>query len=599
LRDIETRVRDRYEALAAQCATDEARLTRNFNVVASLRAGAFVLAALLAWFGATRNTPPLEWALVPFLFFLLLMFRHEIIVQERDRVRRTASYLKRGLARLDDQWAGTGDSGERFLREDHIYAGDLDILGKGSLFELLCSAETPSGKETLAAWLLAPADAATVRRRQEAVLELARRHELRLDLSVLGVEVAGTARGESLRVWGSAPPVEIPRGIALFALLVGLANAVTLIAATWFDLTPWAPVISIAIGMAVAVIVRDRVRTIVTQAERPARELDQLVILLGRLEREKWESPLLQELAERLKGHGTNARSTASTLRRYIGLLDSRRNQLFAPFGALLLWTTQLGLAVERWRVKHGGALSGWIDGIGEVEALVSLATYAAEHPADVMPQLVEGEARIDALELVHPLLPRSRAVANDVKLGADAPHAWIVSGSNMSGKSTLLRAVGVNAVLAQAGAPVSARRFALSPLAIGASFRAHDSLQQGQSRFYAEIARVRMTVDLLDGPTPLLFLLDELLSGTNSKDRAQGARAIVEHLVERGAIGMVTTHDLSLAVIADAQGSKMANVHFEDRLVAGELQFEYRLKPGVVERSNAMELMRAVGLPV
>ena len=590
---------ERYQKLATECAALEAKLTRNFNVVASLRAGAFVLAALLAWFGATRNTPPLQWALLPFLFFLLLMFRHEIIVQKRDRVRRTAAYVKRGLARLEDRWSGKGDTGERFRNETHIYADDLDIFGKGSLFELLCSAETPSGQETLAKWLLAPADVITIRRRQEAVLELAERHDLRLDLAVIGVEVAGSARGESLRAWGSAPPVEIPTGVAPFAFIIGIANAVTLIAATWFDLTPWAPVISIAVGMAVAVIVRDRVRQIVAQAERPARELDQLVVMLGRLESEEWRSPLLKEVAERLRGHGSNAKSTAATLRRYIGLLDSRRNQLFAPFGALLLWTTQLALAVERWRVRHGGALAGWIEGIGEVEALVSLATYAAEHQGDAMPQFVEGEARIDALELVHPLLPRGRAIANDVKLGAEAPHAWIVSGSNMSGKSTLLRAVGVNVVLAQAGAPVSARRFSLSPLLVGASFRAHDSLQQGQSRFYAEIARVRMTVDLLDGGTPLLFLLDELLSGTNSKDRAQGARAIVEHLVARGAIGMVTTHDLSLAVIADERGSKMANVHFEDRLEGGQLQFEYRLKPGVVERSNAIELMRAVGLPV
>ncbi len=590
---------ERYQSLTTDCAAADTRLTRNFNVVATLRAGAFVLAALLAWFGATRNTPPLEWALVPFLFFLLLMFRHEIIVQQRDRVRRTAAYVKRGLARLEDKWAGKGDSGERFRDEGHVYADDLDVFGKGSLFELLCTAETPAGQETLARWLLAPADIATVQRRQQAVLELAQRHDLRLDLAVIGFEVAGSARGESLRAWGSAPAVEVPVWIAPVAFLLGIISAATLIAATWFDLTPWAPVISIATGMGVAVVVRDRVRQVVVQAEQPARELDQLVVLLTRLEREEWQSPLLQDLAERLRGHGTNAKSTAGTLRRLIGLLDSRRNQLFAPFGGLLLWTTQLALAVERWRVRHGGALSGWVAGIGEVEALVSLATFAAEHPADAMPQFVEGDARIEALELVHPLLPRARAVANDVKLGGDAPRAWVVSGSNMSGKSTLLRSVGVNAVLAQAGAPVSARRFLLSPLVIGASFRAHDSLQQGQSRFYAEIARVRMTVDLLDGPKPVLFLLDELLSGTNSKDRAQGARAIVEHLVARGAIGMVTTHDLSLAVIADAHGSRMANVHFEDRLVNGELQFEYRLKPGVVERSNAIELMRAVGLPV
>jgi len=269
---------NRYRTLSSECAAADARLTRAFNIVASLRAGAFILAALLAWFGATRHTPPLEWALVPFLFFLLLMFRHEVIVQERDRVRRTAAYARRGLARLEDKWAGTGNTGERFRNESHVYADDLDLFGKGSLFELLCTAETPSGQETLAGWLLAPA---------------------RLDLAVLGVEVAGTVRGESLHAWGSAPPVAFPFWAAPVAFLLGLVNAGTLIAATWFDLTPWAPVISIATGMAVAVILRDRVRQITAQAERPARELDQLVILLGRLEREEWQSSLLRELAER------------------------------------------------------------------------------------------------------------------------------------------------------------------------------------------------------------------------------------------------------------------------------------------------------------
>ena len=278
-------------------------------------------------------------------------------------------------------------------------------------------------------------------------------------------------------------------------------SAATLIAATWFDLTPWAPVISIATAMGVAVIVRDRVRQIIAQAERPARELDQLVVILGRLERRQWQSPLLQELAERLRGHGTNAKSTAATLRRYIGLLDSRRNQLFAPFGALLLWTTQLALAVERWRVRHGGALSGWVEGIGEVEAL-GVARDLRRRTSGRRDAAVRGRrgphrrARAGRIRCC----PAGRAVANDVKLGGDAPRAWVVSGSNMSGKSTLLRAVGVNVVLAQAGGPVSARRFSLSPLVVGASFRAHDSLQQGQSRFYAEIARVRMAVDLLDG---------------------------------------------------------------------------------------------------
>jgi DNA mismatch repair ATPase MutS len=267
--------------------------------------------------------------------------------------------------------------------------------------------------------------------------------------------------------------------------------------------------------------------------------------------------------------------------------------------GALLLWTTQLALAIERWRRRHGALVGQWVIALGEIEALVSLATYSAEHPDDPMPTLADGVACFAAEGLVHPLLPRRVAVPNDLALGTGPVRAMVVSGSNMSGKSTLLRAVGVNVVLAQAGAPVSARAVRLTPLELGASFRPQDSLQHGQSRFYAEIGRLRRTVDLLETGRPVLFLLDELLSGTNSYDRARGARAIVEHLVRRGAIGLLTTHDLALASIADALAPAMANVHFEDTLDGGALRFDYRLRSGVVERSNAVELMRAVGLPV
>jgi DNA mismatch repair ATPase MutS len=308
---------------------------------------------------------------------------------------------------------------------------------------------------------------------------------------------------------------------------------------------------------------------------------------------------LLQDLGRRMAGSGESASRALRSLDRLVGLLDSRRNQLFAPVGALLLWTTQLGLAIERWRRRHGHRIGEWVTALGEFEALAALGTYADEHPDDPMPELAEGPARFTAEGLVHPLLPRGQAVPNNLALGEGLVRALVVSGSNMSGKSTLLRAVGVNVVLAQAGAPVSAAKLRLSPLAIGASFRPQDSLQQGRSRFYAEIARLRRTVDLLEGERPVLFLLDELLSGTNSYDRALGARAIVEHLVREGAIGLVTTHDLALAGIADALAPAMANVHFEDTLEEGALHFDYRLRSGVVERSNAVELMRAVGLPV
>ena len=224
---------------------------------------------------------------------------------------------------------------------------------------------------------------------------------------------------------------------------------------------------------------------------------------------------------------------------------------------------------------------------------------YAWEHPADPFPEF-ESAARacFDGEDLAHPLLEESRVVRNSVRLGGEL-HAMIVSGSNMSGKSTLLRTVGANVVLAQAGAPVRARRLRLSALALGASIRVSDSLQGGTSRFYAEIMRLHQIMELASGGPAVLFLLDELLHGTNSHDRRIGAEAIVRGLVDRGAIGLLTTHDLALAHIAEALAPRAINVHFEDHLENGRMSFDYLLHAGVVEKSNALELMRSVGLEV
>jgi DNA mismatch repair ATPase MutS len=211
----------------------------------------------------------------------------------------------------------------------------------------------------------------------------------------------------------------------------------------------------------------------------------------------------------------------------------------------------------------------------------------------------------LEAVALSHPLIPAERAVANDVRLGGDAPHVWLVSGSNMSGKSTWLRTIGINVVLAQAGAPVRAKRLRLSPLQVGATLRIQDSLQAGQSRFFAEITRLseivamaRRHADETVAP-PVLFLLDEVLAGTNSHDRRIGAESIVRGLIGLGAIGLVTTHDLALTGAVDALGRLAANVHFEDRFEDGVLHFDYRLRDGIVRTSNALALMRSVGLDV
>jgi DNA mismatch repair ATPase MutS len=243
-------------------------------------------------------------------------------------------------------------------------------------------------------------------------------------------------------------------------------------------------------------------------------------------------------------------------------------------------------------------AVRRWLATVGEFEALLSLGGYAYEHPADVFPEFAEASPWFEAEGLAHPLLSDRDAVRNDVCLGSDL-RVLIISGPNMAGKSTFVRAVGINAVLAQCGAAVRARRLCLSPLAVGASICVLDSLHGGISRFYAEIRRLKQIVDLTQGPLAAVFLLDEFLQGTNSFDRRLGAEAMVHGLVERGAIGLVTTHDLALAEIAKGLGRRAANAHFEDRLEDGRLLFDYRLQPGTVKTSNALDLMRSIGLDV
>jgi len=330
-----------------------------------------------------------------------------------------------------------------------------------------------------------------------------------------------------------------------------------------------------------------------------------LAVVLARIEQETFVANRLTLLQQSLGDTDARRRMAASVsihrLHWLVELHDWQHNAIFAAVAAAVLWGTHLALSIEAWRRAHGRHVREWLRVCGEFEALASLSAYRYEHPADPFPELFNGDRQsplFDGARLGHPLIPATRMVRNDVALGRDI-QLLVVSGSNMSGKSTLLRTVGVNAVLAFAGAPVRATRLRLSPLRIGATLRIQDSLQEGRSRFFAEISRIREVADLAAGPTPVLFLLDELLHGTNSHDRAVGAAGVLRALVERGGIGLVTTHDLALTAIADDFHGHAANVHFDDRFEGGTIAFDYVMKPGPVTRSNALALMRAVGLEV
>ena len=548
-------------------------------------------------FGETLISP--LWLVLPVVLFWALVVAHAKVEERLVRATRAAAFYERGIGRLENQWMGHGEPGERFRDAAHIYADDLDIFGKGSLFELLCTARTRAGENTLAQWLLAPAAREEAAARQQAVEELRSRLDLREDLAVLGDAVRSNMDPDAVAAWAEAPPVMFPWGARFLAPL--LAAAVVLTFGLYMGrLATRTPLLAaLFIELSYAFFLGSRTLRVSAAVNSPSRDLELFAKLLQRLEREDFQAAMLQRVRARLGESGLVASFQVGRLRALVNRLDWQRNIFFTPIAMATLWGAQIAMAIERWRKLSGEHVREWIDAAGEFEALFALAGYSYEHPGDPFPVLMEeGAGELEAEALGHPLLDEAQCVRNSVRLGGEL-RLLIVSGSNMSGKSTLLRAVGLNVVLAWAGAPVRATRLSISPLRLGASIRLLESLQDGRSRFSTEITRLREIVGLAGGPVPVLFLMDELLSGTNSHDRRIGASAIVRTLVDRGAMGMITTHDLALAHISDDLPGRAANVHFADTLENGRLHFDYCLQPGVVERSNALDLMRSVGLDV
>jgi len=326
-----------------------------------------------------------------------------------------------------------------------------------------------------------------------------------------------------------------------------------------------------------------------------------LAHVLSHLEREAFESTRLRELRGSLEREGRPASAAIAHLHRLSEMHAWQHNQFFAPIGAALLWGTHIAFAIEGWRRHYGAAVGGWLATVGEFEALSSLSAYRYEHPADVFPEIVEPTpARFESEALGHPLLPAARMIRNDVGLGSGTD-LLVVSGSNMSGKSTLLRAIGLNIVLAEAGAPVCAASFSMPPSSLYTSIRVQDSLELGLSYFMAALARLKAIVDAAerrpDRDRVLVYLLDEVLQGTNSIERGIAVRAVARHLLEAGAIGAMTTHDLALAD-EEPLASAAALVHFTEHVEPnGTMSFDYRLRPGLATSRNALRLMQLIGI--
>ncbi|MGH9453468.1 MAG: MutS-related protein [Terriglobia bacterium] len=586
------------------------RLEVSLKVVASkehshiwagnLKVFTLIAGLIVAWLSLGKLLISPFWLALLLILFVILFIVHERILQAQSRAKRVASYYQRGLARIEDRWAGSGGPGERFADGKSSYAEDLDLFGPNSLFQLISAARTRMGEDCLASWLLSPSTIPTVTERQNLVKELREKLDLRERLAVMGEDLRVTLDPEALTRWSESDVLLQNSFLRWTAPALAVLDLGTLV--LWGITGIFLPFFAVLFLEIIYILrLQKGAKAALSGLDCDPKGLILFAQILEVIEQEEFSASRLQEMVWKLKSSGLTAGRAMRRLARVVDWLEARDGLIVQIIDLPALFTVQLGFAADAWRRRWGSNARVWLEAAGEVEALLSLATYAYEHPDDPFPALVEtgnSQPLFEGEDLGHPLIPSAQCVRNSVRLDNDT-RVLLVSGSNMSGKSTLLRVVGINTVLAMAGAPVRAKRLCLTPFALGSSIRVSDSLQNGRSRFYTEILRIRQVFDLAEGSLPVLFLFDELLEGTNSEDRRVGAEGLIRAFMGRATVGLITTHDLALTAIAKSFEASVRNVHFQEYIGDGKMTFDYKLRDGVVKTSNALELMRLIGLKV
>jgi hypothetical protein len=573
-----------------------AQSTRSRSLL--LMAGCLCVGALTIGFAPTHHAAALLWLAISLLGACYSLRRYVRSGAQWREIEKRCEYFERGMHRLTGMWQGHGRTGEEFARENHLYQNDLNVIGDGSLFELLCTIRSEFGAERLADYLLEPVSLVESRRRQEAVRELREGAWLREEMDLLGDFRSEDCGYSVFETWLGLTPIVSP-GVVRHLLLLSSAGT-SLIglgilshALAWNVWLPFMLVLITMQAVAAGIYLR-RVRPRLDQLRRLTNAFTILQQGLALMEKQKFQSPKLQEMVTRVQSQ--KASSHLKALERLIRFVEQREKEMFHYLSYLLAGGTQLVLAVDHWRSEHQQHFRGWVDAWAEFEALQAIAGFAFEQPGTIFAELVEGDPVFEAVRLGHPLLASKHCVCNDILLNAQS-RFYLITGSNMAGKSTMLRTVGLNAVIALAGGPVRAARARLSRLTVCASLAVTDSLLEGKSKFLAEVARLSESIARSRSGEPVLFLIDEILSGTNSKDRIEAAEVVVKILIRGGAVGAISTHDLALSRILDDTTMPGALVHMESDNPDDPLDFDYLLKPGVSRKSNALAIVRMMGI--
>jgi hypothetical protein len=614
---------DWYRARAALWTARHTAASRRALALSRWRLLTFFAGVVAAIAGVRAGASALTLVgVAAFAVFAWCVVLHARVLLEIERAETALALAAAGLARIARDWHALDEvpPPAAFDIERHPYARDLDIYGDASLTKWLGRTATPDGGMRLSRWLLAPAGAEEIAMRQAAVDELAAQREWRETFAVEG-RLSGTTPDDLSHFleWAEDGKPAVPAAFKVLAIALPLvtcallawwlADALHRLPAltadtfgVWFDDAVtngrwWLPaIVNIVLWRSMAA----RVNAVFDRAMLGQRTLERHAQMLTLVSEAAWQAPRLVALQLNLRAGG-DAPALVRQLARLGGWSELRATAplLHDPIQAFTLWDFHVLFGLERWRKAAGRHVRGWLDALGEIDALAVLSIARADEPAWTMPFVDPASRELSATALGHPLMSGSR-VDNDVTIGPPGT-TLLITGSNMSGKSTLLRSIGLNAVLAQAGAPVCAAAFRMPPVEVRTSIHIRDSLELGLSYFMAALARLKEIVDAArrdeHGDRVLLYLLDEVLQGTNSVERGLAVRAVAQHLLDAGAIGAMTTHDLALAG-EEPLRSAAALVHFTEQVHDdGTMTFDYRLRSGLATSTNALRLMHAIGI--
>ncbi|MEO6453553.1 MAG: hypothetical protein ABIN97_05740 [Ginsengibacter sp.] len=489
--------------------------------------------------------------------------------------------------------------GKEFMQENHMYANDLDIFGRASLFQYINRTTSEPGSSLFAQWLLNASEVETISERQNAIKEIAQKTEWQQELQAIGKEKKiQTNTKERLQAWLLEPnsflkfkPWNWLRyllpGIICFAVALYIFDRIQLPVLIYFLMA----------FVVIAYIINKKVSPIHEQLSKMVDELDVLSASIKLLEKTSFTSPLLIKMQQLLISQNNSASGELKSIKNILERLDLRYNLvLAAPLNILLLWSLQQVISLEKWKDKNKGHVIGWFDMLGYFEALNSFGILSFNHPEWSFPLLKDKHFFIDGKQVGHPLINKNKRVDNNIKIERSG-ELMLVTGSNMAGKSTYLRCIGINIVLAMAGAPVCADYFILSPVKMISSMRIADNLEESTSTFYAELKKLKTIIEQVNKEEKIFILLDEILRGTNSLDRHTGSVALLKQLIKHNGVGIIATHDVELAKLKDTYPENILNYHFDAEITNDELYFDYLLKPGICTSLNASVLMKKIGI--